>query len=246
VAMGKREGEQEDLFVTHQQLRAQSHPFYRAVNRILSDEGFDRYVERLCSKFYAKKMGPLRTGAGPRHLLPELAARLLRGHRQRARDRMAGSRLVTKGGTLVAKTAPERSSRPGAGPSSCAGRPRRSRDAHPVGTNHLEAITRKRVGPITESAASSGPNGSKSWQCHRAAIAHNAIQIRRFRAIGYTPPSRSTRWPPPSRRPGRRQRSARRPSLRECATQPGARPTGASAGTLRRHVLDGCCTGRSP
>jgi transposase len=61
--MGKREGEQEDLFVTHQQLRAQSHPFYRAVNRILSAEGFDRYVERLCSKFYAKKMG--RPGLAP-------------------------------------------------------------------------------------------------------------------------------------------------------------------------------------
>jgi transposase len=63
MAMGKREGEQEDLFVTHQQLRSQSHPFYRAVNRILADEGFDRYVERLCSKFYAKKMG--RPGVAP-------------------------------------------------------------------------------------------------------------------------------------------------------------------------------------
>jgi transposase len=61
--MGKREGEQEDLFVTHQQLRSQSHPFYRAVNRVLTDQGFDRYVERLCAKFYAKKMG--RPGLAP-------------------------------------------------------------------------------------------------------------------------------------------------------------------------------------
>ncbi len=61
--MGKREGEQEDLFVTHQQLRSQSHPFYRAVNRVLADQGFDRYVERLCSKFYAEKMG--RPGLAP-------------------------------------------------------------------------------------------------------------------------------------------------------------------------------------
>jgi transposase len=61
--MGKREGEQEDLFVTHQQLRSQSHPFYRAVNRVLADQGFDRYVQRLCSKFYAKKMG--RPGLAP-------------------------------------------------------------------------------------------------------------------------------------------------------------------------------------
>ena len=63
MAMGKREGEQEDLFVTHQQLRSQSHPFYRAVNRVLADQGFDPYVERLCSKFYAKKMG--RPGLAP-------------------------------------------------------------------------------------------------------------------------------------------------------------------------------------
>jgi transposase len=63
VAMGKREGEQEDLFVTHQQLRSQSHPFYRTVNRILRDQGFDRYVEGLCAKFYAKKMG--RPGLAP-------------------------------------------------------------------------------------------------------------------------------------------------------------------------------------
>jgi transposase len=61
--MGRREGEQEDLFVTHQQLRSQSHPFYRAVNRVLADQGFDRYVERLCSKFYAKRMG--RPGLAP-------------------------------------------------------------------------------------------------------------------------------------------------------------------------------------
>jgi transposase len=61
--MGKREGEQEDLFVTHQQLRSQSHPFYRTVNRILADQGFDRHVERLCAKFYAKKMG--RPGLAP-------------------------------------------------------------------------------------------------------------------------------------------------------------------------------------
>ena len=63
MAMGKREGEQEDLFVTHQQLRSQSHPFYRAVNRVLGEQGFDRYVERLCAKFYAKKMG--RPGLAP-------------------------------------------------------------------------------------------------------------------------------------------------------------------------------------
>jgi hypothetical protein len=61
--MGKREGEQESLFVTPEQLRSQSHLFYRAVNRVLGDHGFDRDVEKLCAKFYANKMG--RPGLAP-------------------------------------------------------------------------------------------------------------------------------------------------------------------------------------
>jgi transposase len=57
MALGKRGSEQEDLFVTHQQLRAQSHPYYRAMNKILAEAGFDRYAETVCAKYYAKKMG---------------------------------------------------------------------------------------------------------------------------------------------------------------------------------------------
>jgi transposase len=57
MALGKRGSEQEDLFVTHQQLRAQSHPYYRAMNRILGESGFDRYAETVCARFYARKMG---------------------------------------------------------------------------------------------------------------------------------------------------------------------------------------------
>src|SRR3954469_24482335 len=76
--MGKREGEQEDLFVTHQQLRSQSHPLYRAVNRVLADQGFDRYVQGLCSKFYAKKMGrPGLAGQRPTGSLPRLDSKAL-------------------------------------------------------------------------------------------------------------------------------------------------------------------------
>jgi Transposase and inactivated derivatives len=63
MAMGKRGDEQEDLFVTHQQLRAASHPYYRAVNKVLGDKGFDRYAEGLCAKFYARKVG--RPGLAP-------------------------------------------------------------------------------------------------------------------------------------------------------------------------------------
>lgn len=63
MAMGKRSEEQETLFITHQQLRSQSHPYYQAVNRILGEKGFDRYAEALCAKFYAKRMG--RPGLAP-------------------------------------------------------------------------------------------------------------------------------------------------------------------------------------
>ena len=57
MAMGTRDGEQEDLFITHQQLRSQSHPYYQAVNKVLAEKGFDKYAEKSCAKFYAKKMG---------------------------------------------------------------------------------------------------------------------------------------------------------------------------------------------
>ncbi len=56
MAMGKRGGEQEDLFITHHQLRA-GHPFYQAVNRVLAAKGFDQYAEQVCAKFYAETTG---------------------------------------------------------------------------------------------------------------------------------------------------------------------------------------------
>lgn len=55
--MGKHGDEQDDLFVTYKELRAQSHPYYQAVNKILAEKGFDKYAEETCAKFYAKRMG---------------------------------------------------------------------------------------------------------------------------------------------------------------------------------------------
>jgi transposase len=63
MAMGTRDGEQEELFVTHQQLRTEGHPYYVAVNKVLAGHGFDRFAEAACRKFYAKKMG--RPGIAP-------------------------------------------------------------------------------------------------------------------------------------------------------------------------------------
>ncbi len=54
MAMGRRkESRQEALFVTAEQLpRSQGHPFYKALNRLLADAGFDRWIEERCLAFY--------------------------------------------------------------------------------------------------------------------------------------------------------------------------------------------------
>ena len=59
MAMGKREAEQQqNLFVTHDQLpRSPGHVFYRKLNRLLAEGGFDRWIEGVCEPHYAKGKG---------------------------------------------------------------------------------------------------------------------------------------------------------------------------------------------
>jgi len=59
MAMGKRAVESQSSFwvATADLPRTGGHPFYEQVNRILDREGFDRFVEKKCRKFYAEKMG---------------------------------------------------------------------------------------------------------------------------------------------------------------------------------------------
>ncbi len=58
MSMGKKTVEQETMFVTHQELRmATGHPFYEALEVVLREANFDRYVEELCQAFYASKTG---------------------------------------------------------------------------------------------------------------------------------------------------------------------------------------------
>ena len=57
MAMSKRRNEQKELFVTHQQMRGPSHPYYKTVNKVLDEYDFDKFVEKRCKKFYATKMG---------------------------------------------------------------------------------------------------------------------------------------------------------------------------------------------
>ena len=65
MAMGRRKQEhQEALFVTADAMpRAPRHVFYERLNRILSDQEFDNFVEDCCRPFYADRKG--RPGLGP-------------------------------------------------------------------------------------------------------------------------------------------------------------------------------------
>lgn len=56
--MGTRENEQPPLWVAASDLPASpGHPFYTRLNAILNTEGFDRFVEDQCRRFYAPTMG---------------------------------------------------------------------------------------------------------------------------------------------------------------------------------------------
>lgn len=55
MAMGHKDDEQDELFVTHAGLRkGGGHPFYEALDKVLKSQGFDKFVEELCEPFYAK------------------------------------------------------------------------------------------------------------------------------------------------------------------------------------------------
>lgn len=72
MAIGKRkQARQETLWIPAGQIAAPpAHPFYRRLNEILTQNGFDKFVEQICAKFYAPKMG--RPG-----LIPGIYFRLL-------------------------------------------------------------------------------------------------------------------------------------------------------------------------
>ena len=59
MAMGKKKRrQQEDLWVATSELpRTAGHPIYERLNGLFNEHGFDDFVEGLCAKFYADKMG---------------------------------------------------------------------------------------------------------------------------------------------------------------------------------------------
>ena len=58
MAIGKRrKGRQQEMFVAASEIRALGNPFYRALNRLLEEQGFDDFAEEVCREFYAEKRG---------------------------------------------------------------------------------------------------------------------------------------------------------------------------------------------
>src|SRR5437016_3212709 len=58
MAMGTRENDQTPLWVSTSDLPSSpGHPFYTRLNAILEADGFDRFVEDQCRRFYAPVMG---------------------------------------------------------------------------------------------------------------------------------------------------------------------------------------------
>jgi transposase len=58
MAMGRRESQQETMWVAAQELpRSPGHVFYDKLNSVLEAGGFDRFVEELCAPHYAEGQG---------------------------------------------------------------------------------------------------------------------------------------------------------------------------------------------
>ena len=59
MAMGKRDRQDQGSFwvATSELPVGEAHPFYAKVNHVLGQKGFDGFVEDLCRKFYAERMG---------------------------------------------------------------------------------------------------------------------------------------------------------------------------------------------
>ena len=59
MALGRRNTTvQQDLFISADSLpSSDGHVFYRKLNQLLGDQGFDRWLEELCAPHYSKSLG---------------------------------------------------------------------------------------------------------------------------------------------------------------------------------------------
>src|SRR5436309_15143166 len=85
MAMGTRENDQTPLWVATSDLPSSpGHPFYTRLNAILEADGFDRFVEDQCRRFYAPTMGRPSLAPGRYFRL------LLIGYFERSEERRVG------------------------------------------------------------------------------------------------------------------------------------------------------------
>ena len=82
MAMGTRRQRQrqQELWYRGDLAEAPGHPFYRRLNQVLEEAGFDEFCEARCRRFYHEKLG--RPSLAPRDVLSGDADRLLRGDRE--------------------------------------------------------------------------------------------------------------------------------------------------------------------
>jgi len=60
MALGRRVEQQRPLFVAADELpKSDGHPFYRRLNELLAEAGFDRWIEELCRPYYVATMARL-------------------------------------------------------------------------------------------------------------------------------------------------------------------------------------------
>ena len=58
MALGKRKTEQQAAWIATNELpKSPGHPFYKKLNVLLAEAGFDQWLEKLCAPYYAANMG---------------------------------------------------------------------------------------------------------------------------------------------------------------------------------------------
>lgn len=58
MALGKRQGEQQTAWVATTELpKSPGHPFYKKLNKLLAEAGFDEWLEALCAPYYSADRG---------------------------------------------------------------------------------------------------------------------------------------------------------------------------------------------
>src|SRR5512132_1873420 len=104
MAMGTRRQRQrqEELWYRGALAEAPGHPFYRRLNELLDQAGFDEFCESTLPEVLSREAGATVAGAGD--LLPGDADRVFRRDRERARNCVEGSGFIVLAGVSANRT----------------------------------------------------------------------------------------------------------------------------------------------